>query len=150
MVAIFLLLGGCSSVQSLPVGENDVFVDSSVHLSGQRLKKIPDHIFKQTHIKELDVSNNALSGSIQAEIRQLTNLEVLNASNNQMTGIPAEIGQLKHLRILDLSNNVLTGLPYELGNLKTLEVLNISGNNYSEEDLNFIIKKLPSSVTIVR
>jgi Leucine-rich repeat (LRR) protein len=67
-----------------------------------------------------------------------------------MTGVPAEIGQLSKLEILDLSNNQLTGLPYELGNLKNLKTLNLSGNNYSTLDLNIILEKLPASVKIIK
>ena len=67
-----------------------------------------------------------------------------------MTGVPAEIGQLSKLEVLDLSNNQLTGLPNELGNLKNLKTLNISGNDYSTVDLNSIIEKLPASVSIIK
>lgn len=119
-------------------------------LSNQGLNKIPDYVFKETNLQELNVSYNNLSGAIQAEIRHLSNLRILNASNNQMTGVPAEVGQLENLEILDLSYNQLTGLPYELGNLKNLKTLNISGNNYSQQDLDIIKQKLPSSVNIIK
>ena len=83
------------------------------------------------------------------EIRFLTKLKVLNASNNLMTGLPAEIGQLADLEILNLSNNQLTGLPNELGNLKNLKILNLSGNKYSEQDLEVIRNSLPQTVNII-
>ena len=127
---------------SIPLGKK-------LDLSGRGLKSIPASVFTQTEIESLDVSNNALGGAIQAEIRHLQNLKILNASNNQMTGVPAEIGQLQKLEVLDLSNNKLTGLPYELGNLKNLKTLNLSGNNYSKQDLDYIKSKLPSSTQIV-
>lgn len=66
-----------------------------------------------------------------------------------MTGIPAEVGQLTNLEILNLSNNEFTGLPYELGNLKNLKVLDLSGNNYAEQDLDVIKQNLPSDVEII-
>jgi len=122
----------------------------SLDLSGQNLERIPEYVFSRTDLEELDVSNNKLTGAIQAEIRFLQNLKVLNASNNLMTGVPAEIGQLQKLQTLDLSNNQLTGLPYELGNLKNLKILNISGNNYSELDLNIILQGLSSSVNVIK
>jgi Leucine-rich repeat (LRR) protein len=71
-------------------------------------------------------------------------------SNNQLTGVPAEVGQLSNLENLNLSNNQLTGLPYELGNLGNLKLLNISGNDYSQQDLNIILKDLPSSTEIIK
>lgn len=123
--------------------------EKALDLSGSGLNKIPDSVFDQTDLEELDVSDNNLTGAIQAEIRKLSNLRVLIASNNLMTGVPAEIGQLQKLEILDLSNNKLTGLPNELGNLKNLEMLDLSGNDYSEADLNYIRSKLPSSTTII-
>lgn len=130
------------------------FETSKVHsnvvldLSGQGLSKAPTYIFDRDDLEELNLSNNNLTGALQAEVRHLINLKVLNLSNNQFTGVPAEIGQLKNLEILDLSNNNLTGLPYELGNLSNLKVLNLKGNNYSVSDLNIIKANLSSGVII--
>jgi Leucine-rich repeat (LRR) protein len=130
------------------IGDNEAH-PSTINLSGQGLSKIPEYVFSQTILEELNVSNNNLTGSIQSQIGQLKNLKVLKASNNNMTGVPAEVGQLSKLEVLDLSNNQLTGLPNELGNLSKLRTLNLSGNNYSVQDLNGIRSKLPSSVNII-
>src|SRR3989344_3454639 len=119
-----------------------------LNLSGQGLTQAPSYIFTRTDIEELNLSSNALSGSLQAEVRHLQNLKVLNLSNNTFTGVPAEIGQLKNLEVLNLSNNQLTGLPYELGNLSKLRLLDISGNAYSEADLAKIRASLPASTVI--
>lgn len=64
-----------------------------------------------------------------------------------MTGVPAEIGQLSNLQVLDLSSNELTGLPNELGNPK---ILDLSGNNYSQMDLDKITKTLPKNTKIIK
>lgn len=119
-----------------------------LNLSGQGLTKAPSYIFDRTGIEELNLSNNSLEGALQAEVRHLENLKVLNLSNNKFTGVPAEVGQLKNLEVLNLSNNKLTGLPYELGNLSKLKLLDISGNAYSEADLAKIRASLPSSTVI--
>ena len=150
------LLSGCTATDK--VIDNNIKADETpvvkseekLDLSNQQLEKVPANVFEQSNLEELNISGNALSGSIQAEIRQLSKLKVLNASNNLMTGVPAEIGQLENLEVLDLSNNQLTGLPYELGNLKNLKTLNISGNNYSEADLKIITDKLPQGVNIIK
>ncbi len=118
-------------------------------LHGQELIKVPEYVFGRTDIEELNLSSNQLEGALQAEVRHLQNLRVLNLSNNRFTGIPAEVGQLSNLEILDLSNNTLTGLPYELGNLSHLKILNLKGNKYAEVDLLIIKEKLPSTVTIL-
>jgi Leucine-rich repeat (LRR) protein len=123
IIFIVLILNGCSVSEqqksgnineNISVGGNVSSGENKLDLSGQKLKNIPDYIFRQTNLEELNISNNQVNGSIQAEIRNLQNLKVLNASNNLMTGVPAEIGSLQNLQILDLSNNQLTGLPYEL------------------------------------
>ena len=128
---------------SVPVG------NKVLNLSAQGLEKIPENVFSQTSLEELNVSNNLLTGSIQSQIGQLKNLKVLNASNNQMTGVPAEVGQLSKLEVLDLSNNQLTGLPNELGNLQNLKILDLSDNQYSQQDLAGIRSKLPSTTNII-
>jgi len=157
---IALLLGGCSLQGSNPANVNTnapavsgaptIPANKTLDLSNQNLTKIPDYVFNVTNLEELNVSNNQLTGAIQSQIGQLKKLKVLNASNNLMTGVPAEVGQLLNLQVLDLSNNQLTGLPNELANLKNLKTFNISGNNYSTQDLNGIMQKLPASVNIIK
>lgn len=157
IIAVALVLGAIFVVQrsspSVPKGDTKdgpaIEHSYSINLSNQGLESIPAYIFGETQLKELNISHNQI-GSVQAEIRHLSNLRVLNLSNNQMTGVPAEIGQLQYLESLDLSNNKLTGLPYELGNLKNLQMLNISGNDYSRQDLDYIVGKLPPKVIIIK
>jgi Leucine-rich repeat (LRR) protein len=113
-------------------------------LSDQGLTKLPNYVFSRTDLEELVISNNRITGALQGEIRNLKNLRILRAGNNQMTGVAAEIGQLQNLEILDLSNNKITGLPNELANLKNLKTLNLSGNQYSQQDLDVIRRALPN------
>lgn len=132
---------------------SEVFIPAAsagkkLDLSGQGLTKTPTYVFGKTNTQELDLSNNKLEGSLQAEVRQLQSLRVLNLSNNQFTGVPAEVGQLKNLEVLDLSNNQLTGLPYEIGNLSNLKILNLKGNAYSSADLDTITQNLPATVVV--
>lgn len=169
IIVISLLLGGCSqsppqqstNINTKTINDKNTQVNDTqpvkdtqtnkkLDLSNQNLQKIPEYVFSKKDLEELDVSSNQLTGAIQAEIRHLQNLIILDASNNQMTGVPAEIGQLHNLQVLDLSNNKLTGLPYELGNLQNLKTLDISGNNYSELDLDIIQKKLPKDINIIK
>ncbi|MFH0873397.1 MAG: leucine-rich repeat domain-containing protein [Candidatus Komeilibacteria bacterium] len=119
-----------------------------LNLSNQNLTKLPSYVLGRTDLATLDISHNALTGALPAEIRQLKNLKILNASYNNMTGVPAEIGQLSNLEELDLSHNQLTGLPYELGNLQKLKLLRLTGNNYSQQDLDKIKQSLPTTTTI--
>lgn len=111
--------------------------------------EVYDDIMVPAETKTLDLSGRDLSGSLKAEIRQLHDLEVLDISNNNFTGLPAEVGQLTNLRVVNLSHNPLTGLPHELGNLKQLETLDLQGTQSSEFDLRVIKEKLPSSVVVL-
>jgi Leucine-rich repeat (LRR) protein len=128
--------------------ELPVSTDKVLNLSNQGLTSVPQSVFSNKNVTELNLANNALSGALPGEVRFLENLTVLNLSNNQFTGVPAEIGQLKNLEVLDLSNNEITGLPNELGNLRNLKILKLTGNQYSSADLEGIKKNLPSSVVI--
>ncbi len=152
LVVVFIALnredGDITGTVSSMTPGNDA--DNGVlDLSGQELKRIPDYVFDKTDIQRLDLSNNNLGGSLQAEVRQLQNLKVLNLSDNHFAGVPAEIGQLKNLEELNLSNNQITGLPYELGNLSNLKVLNLRGNKYSQADLEIIKKTLPATTEVL-
>ena len=130
-------------------GPSDIASGKVINLSGQGLTKAPSYIFDRTEVEELNLSNNALDGALQAEVRLLQNLKVLNLSNNNFTGVSAEVGRLSKLEVLDLSNNSLTGLPYEIGNLSNLKTLDLRGNAYSKMDLDRIKKTLPSTTQVL-
>jgi Leucine-rich repeat (LRR) protein len=111
--------------------------------------EVYDGISVSSNVTELDLSGRQLSGSLKAEVRHLTELEVLDVSNNSFTGLPAEVGQLSNLRILNLSNNMFTGLPYELGNLQNLEVLDLRSTPYATQDLSVIQEMLPNTTVVL-
>ena len=118
----------------------------TINLSNKGLSLISKDILDDSSVTTFDVSNNNLTGALPAEIRKLSNLEILNASDNNMTGIPAEIGQLSKLRIANFANNNISGLPLEIGNLKNLETLDLRGNPHvSTRDLDQIRSKIPNA-----
>lgn len=83
------------------------------------------------NITEIKLKENNLTGSIPAELGQLTSLQFLSLDTNNLSGnIPAELGNLTNLDYLYLSGNQLSGnIPTELGNLNTLLLLYLAGNN---------------------
>ena len=85
-------------------------------------------------LEHLNLYDNQLTGTIPAQLGQLTNLENLNLHNNQLTGtIPATLNKLTQLEHLSLSGNQLTGtIPAALGQtnkLAKLKTLHIHDNN---------------------
>lgn len=157
MVKTWILIGAVSSVivaallvsVYVPKNESSSNPSTEVRVPSAATVTVYDDIVVPENSIVLNLSGRNLSGSLKAEIRHLTQLEVLDISNNNFTGLPAEIGQLSHLRVLNLSHNPLTGLPYELGNLQSLEVLDVRGTNYAAADLERIVESLPDTTQVL-
>jgi hypothetical protein len=83
-----------------------------------------------SQLELLDLSNNALTGTISADFSKLSLLEIINLSGNQLTGsIPTSLGSLPNLTKLNLGNNSLTGnIPSQLQNLANLKALYLNNN----------------------
>jgi len=94
---------------------------------------IPPEIGNLTNLQVLYLSENQLNGSIPPEIGNLVNLTKLWLYHNQLNGsIPPEIGKLKNLQILYLYNNQLNGsIPAEIGNLTSLKEIHLTWNQLS-------------------
>ena len=151
-LAAVLVLGGVawyltSTAEYPNVESNQVVIDRSKDAHSGTIE-FYDGISASINVEEIDLSGRNLTGSLKAEIRSLSKLEVLNLSDNSFTGLPAEVGQLQNLVELNLSNNSLTGLPHEIGNLQNLRLLDLTGNSYSNSDLEIIKSSLPSETVI--
>ncbi|KAK4749997.1 hypothetical protein SAY87_027446 [Trapa incisa] len=79
----------------------------------------------------LNISNNQLSGDLDWNYLSIQNLEVLDAYNNNFTAsLPTGILSLSSLRYLDLGGNYFYGeIPSCYGNLVGLEYLSLAGND---------------------
>jgi len=109
---------------------------SDISLPNKQLTgSIPAELGNLSNLSGLNLSNNQLTGSIPSELGNLSNLKELLISGNQLTGsIPSELGNLSNLERLDLDNNQLSGsIPSQLGNLSNLESLNLSSNQLAGE-----------------
>ncbi|KAG5233587.1 LRR receptor serine/threonine-protein kinase [Salix suchowensis] len=75
------------------------------------------------HVRELQLLNMNLSGTLSPSLGNLTYMEIL---------IPPAIGNIKSLKLLLLNGNQLTGsLPEELGHLPILDRIQIDQNHIS-------------------
>uniref|UniRef100_A0A2C9W6V6 non-specific serine/threonine protein kinase n=1 Tax=Manihot esculenta TaxID=3983 RepID=A0A2C9W6V6_MANES len=85
------------------------------------------------NLVKLNLSNNSFHGNIASHIGNLSKLNILDFSVNELSGsIPQEIGMLNSLIYIDLSNSFLTGaIPASIGNLTTLPILYIHMNQLS-------------------
>nr|GEW41150.1 hypothetical protein [Tanacetum cinerariifolium] len=82
------------------------------------------------NLRELDLSDNKLTGPIPEALGKLRSLQVLDISANKLTGsVPEAFGKLRSLQLLDLHINGLTGpVPEALGKLRHLQSLDLSSN----------------------
>ncbi|KAJ6383284.1 hypothetical protein OIU78_026714 [Salix suchowensis] len=85
------------------------------------------------HVRELQLLNMNLSGTLSPSLGNLTYMEILDFMWNRITGsIPPAIGNIKSLKLLLLNGNQLTGsLPEELGHLPILDRIQIDQNHIS-------------------
>lgn len=85
------------------------------------------------HVRELQLLNMDLSGTLAPKLGQFSQLEILDFMWNDLRGnIPKEIGNIASLKLLLLNGNKLSGsLPAELGYLYNLNRLQVDLNNIS-------------------
>ena len=90
---------------------------------------IPSEIGLMSHMTELKIYGDAVSGTIPPTMGNLTQLGYLEIIDTQVTGtIPSTFGNLIQLReLIMIGNHRLTGtIPPTLGNLTNLDMLYIS------------------------
>ncbi|KAI4340001.1 hypothetical protein MLD38_024882 [Melastoma candidum] len=143
-------LSGCGKLEFMDLHSN--------RLSGP----LPDPLPQSLQV--IDVSDNGLTGTLNASIGSLIELMKLNLGRNQLSGrIPVEISSCTQLQQLDLGENGFFGeIPKEIGQLSSLEIsLNLSFNQFSGElplqfsgltklaDLDLSHNKLSGSLSIL-
>jgi hypothetical protein len=96
------------------------------NLDGKGLTLFPPEVCRLTNLKLLNISDNRIE-KLPAHIGELHKLKVLYAGNNRLKTIPSEIGKLSKLETLDLSSNKLYSIPSEIINLKLID-LNLENN----------------------
>ncbi|KAL7001455.1 Phytosulfokine receptor 1 [Sarracenia purpurea var. burkii] len=117
----------------------------TLNLSGNFLRgSPPPGLFRFPNLEVLDLSNNDLSGSIPTKI-DLPSLQILDISDNSFANsVPVDLfDNLTQIRIVDFAFNYFTGsIPHGLGNCSSLEHLCI-GSNYFTGNIPESLFRLP-------
>ena len=92
-----------------------------------KLIELPESLGQLTQLQSLNLSWNQLT-ALPEWLGQLTQLKSLDLHHNQLTVLPESLGQLTQLQSLKLYRNQLTTLPESLGQLTKLPSLDISDN----------------------
>jgi Leucine-rich repeat (LRR) protein len=103
-------------------------LDLSVAVSDwQKLTELPESICQLTQLQSINLSGNELA-TLPEGLSQLRQLQILNVSGNRLTHLPDRITKLSKLKSLNASGNWLAQLPTTFGNLTALEVLMLAEN----------------------
>jgi len=132
----------CATVTDVPAAECEALValyvstngagwnDSTNWLASPLVSRWYGVEVADGHVTYIELENNRMSGSIPAELDDLSALLSLNLSYNILSGnIPAELGNLSVLRGLYLRCNILGGnIPAALSSLGSLRHLDLTSN----------------------
>lgn len=111
---------------SLPIGIRRLNRLQTLNLSGNKLSITVLEIVNQLQsLNELRFCRNGLNGDLLSQTLSITNLQILDLSDNQLESLPAGIANLQNLQKLILGNNRFASLPLD----------EIPSNNLTELDL---------------
>lgn len=111
-------------------------------LKGRKLSQVPDALTKLTDLEVLDLSDNELA-KLPEGLKNLKQLATLVLSGNKLEELPRIVCQLKTLTTLDVAYNTISKLPESISNLDKLTTLNLSYNELEEIPRNLCqLKKL--------
>lgn len=113
-----------------------IFTLKILHMGKNKFNEnpqIPLDVVNLKNLRELDLDDLNIAGTLPEEIGNLFKLEKLVLNHNFISGtIPNTIGNLKMLKELLLHENYLSNtLPIEIGTLKNLKELVINNNKLS-------------------
>lgn len=103
-----------------------------LNLASNKLTDLPLTLSSLVYMRELVLANNSFL-DLPWCVYELKGLEILLANDNKLTAINVDgFKKLTNLAVLDLSNNSINHVPPELGLLKQLRSLEIQGNLFRQ------------------
>ncbi|KAL1545016.1 non-specific serine/threonine protein kinase [Salvia divinorum] len=102
-----------------------------LYISGCMLiGEIPDHIGNLTDLNNLDLTDNDLSGFVPTTIRGMLRLQGLSLSKNKLQGpLPDNLCDMPELSHLKLGQTLISGpIPNCIGNVTSLRMLHLNSN----------------------
>ena len=130
-----------SNVDTIDLSGNHIEGDASDILLNSRILNLKSNHLKgqlphfSVNVKELNIANNSFSGSISTflchEVNRRNKLEVLDASNNLLSGELSDCWRYwSSLIHLNLGSNNLSGrIPYSMESLVVLKALRLNNNS---------------------
>jgi len=107
--------------RKLPADFNEKIVKykclQELHLKSMRLKEVPQAVWSLSNLTVLDLSNNKLY-AISERLGELLYLERLIINRNDLSELPKQIAQLTHLRYIDMFSTQIVDFPPEIGSLQ--------------------------------
>ena len=84
----------------------------------------------QRNLKVAKLNNNNFSGSIKADIGEMSSLNNLLIFSNSITGVlPSQLGQLTEMSSISVAYNRLKGtIPPEVSNMRNLSMMHLHSN----------------------
>lgn len=115
------------SLRSLPPDFGRLAKLETLRLRG-RLSVLPESFFECRELRDLDLRGLSLSAQQQGAFAQLTQLERLDISRNQLTALPESWRALTQLEELNASDNALESVSEAIFAWPALKRLNLNDN----------------------
>lgn len=81
---------------------------------------------------------------------RLSNLRILDLSEQGLTYIPQKIFEVSTLSVLKLNNNKLHSLPEDIKNLKQLKLVELHGNRFTDKDIAKLQQLIPQATILYK
>ena len=133
-----------SNIESLSKKEKNLFIYGELQcmesqkkikeliIHDQNLIKLSKNFFQNvSNLTLLDLSNNSIA-KISKKILQFPNMKHLILNNNLISVIPFYLSELNYLEEIQLENNLIQLIPINIQNFSCLKILNISCNKLNQ------------------